>query len=504
MRRTTSRRALLAAGPAGATALALPQLARAVSPREAGWTSLFDGQSLAGWTRMLAREKDEVDPTHVFGVTTMGGGPILRVSGERIGGLTSTAVLEDYHLQLEFKWGDGRFGPRAKEPRDSGLLYHGAGLPAVDTGWLESLELGMLEGGETGDFWSVPGRRSQAIRVNVEGEPIPAAQRRYGDQDLRWKRGGALHVQRKAAIAISADHERPRGAWNVLDLYCVGQAAVHVTNGKVNLAMFDLRRAEQPPEAPPDSRFPGHPVTRGQIQLQSEWAETFFRRLRWRPISALPPFAAAALPPEALPNVVSAADRKQGWRPLFDGRTLRGLRGVESVTVPANWRVEGTRLRDTGPGGDLATVEAFEDFELGFEWRLDKGANGGVFYGVDLARRPLHRHAPEYELRDNADWTDSPWKAGSLYGLAIGPSPVYPAGTWNTSRILARGDRVLHLLNGTTTASYDRSAAGLAPLLAKGPFQGAEGFGATRRGAIVFQNHGGGVELRNVRVRRPR
>src|SRR5216684_4388799 len=80
----------------------------------------------------------------------------------------------------------------------------------------------------------------------------------------------------------------------------------------------------------------------------------------------------------APPNALTAAERAAGWRLLFDGRTLRGWRGLGYDSVPtAHWVVvDGTikkiasgdvpKLPDGQPlhGGDLMTVDTFGDFEL--------------------------------------------------------------------------------------------------------------------------------------------
>src|SRR2546427_3579376 len=82
-------------------------------------------------------------------------------------------------------------------------------------------------------------------------------------------------------------------------------------------------------------------------------------------------------------NVLTAAERAAGWRLLFDGRTLKGWRGLGYDSVPtAHWVVvDGAikkiasgkvpRLPDGQPlnGGDLMTVDTFGDFELTWEWR---------------------------------------------------------------------------------------------------------------------------------------
>src|SRR2546422_5427552 len=93
-------------------------------------------------------------------------------------------------------------------------------------------------------------------------------------------------------------------------------------------------------------------------------------------------------------NVLTAAERAAGWRLLFDGRTLKGWRGLGYDSVPtAHWVVvDGAikkiasgkvpRLPDGQPlnGGDLMTVDTFGDFELTWEWRgSPPGHNGGQY-----------------------------------------------------------------------------------------------------------------------------
>lgn len=249
---------------------------------EAPWTTLFNGRDLTGWEITLGHsgnEPDPRDPTQVFRVVQEDGEPALRVSGAGLGGIRTTGTYENYHLELEFKWGEKRFPPRANEPRDSGLLYHGI-LPANrDTGWIESLELGILEGGETGDFWSVPGVHGQRIVVDVRGDDIPEAQRRYGDQAIRFNPRGKPFIGVSSGILNFPDREKPRGEWNRLELICLGSTALHVANGRVNLALTNARRKINGRE---------EPVTRGYLQLQCEGAETFFRRLRLRSVEAIP------------------------------------------------------------------------------------------------------------------------------------------------------------------------------------------------------------------------
>lgn len=268
----------------------LPLLAgcQTTSTRPGPWRSLFNRRDLSGWVIDLGHppgQADTRDPRSVFQVVETDGEAAIRVSGEGLGGLRTTEEFGNYHLELQFKWGELRFPPRLTEPRDSGLLYHGLPDPNPETGWIESLELGLLEGGETGDFWSVPGIHGQRIVVDIRGQDIPVPQRRYADQAIRFDPQGRWYRGVSAGILNSADREFPRGQWNTVELMCVGQTAVHFLNGQVNLALTHARRRVDGRE---------EPVTRGLLQLQSEGAETYFRRIRVRPLPEIPPHVLAA------------------------------------------------------------------------------------------------------------------------------------------------------------------------------------------------------------------
>src|SRR5262245_9824092 len=163
---------------------------------DGGWVSLFNARDLTGWETSLGTPAGgegplgvSRDPKHVFQVVVEDGEPAIRISGEVLGGLTTKEGFGNYRLQLEFKWGERRFPPRADLPRDSGLLYHGVDGYNPATGWIESLEFGILEGGETGDFYSVPGRQGMRVLVDVQGEDIPPPDRRYPEQCIRHRPG---------------------------------------------------------------------------------------------------------------------------------------------------------------------------------------------------------------------------------------------------------------------------------------------------------------------------
>jgi hypothetical protein len=65
----------------------------------------------------------------------------------------------------------------------------------------------------------------------------------------------------------------------VVELYAVGQTAVHVNNGIPNMVLTGLRRKVDGKE---------EPLTKGKLQLQSEGAEVFYRNIQIRKIDKIP------------------------------------------------------------------------------------------------------------------------------------------------------------------------------------------------------------------------
>src|SRR5262245_48826216 len=111
--------------------LSVPGLAEPPA-KDSEWIELFNGRDFAGWETSLGvptggSEPIGVgrDPEGIFRVVEEDGAPAIRISGETIGGLTTLDEFENFHLELEFKWGEARYASRAELPRDSGLLYHG-------------------------------------------------------------------------------------------------------------------------------------------------------------------------------------------------------------------------------------------------------------------------------------------------------------------------------------------------------------------------------------------
>jgi len=208
------------------------------------------------------------------------------------------------------------------------------------------------------------------------------------------------------------------------------------------------------------------------------------------------------------PNTLTAAEKKDGWKLLFDGTTTNGWRGFKKDTVPAGWKAVDGALTRVDKAGDLITTDKYADFDLTFEWRIAKNGNSGVFYHV--AEAPdldtVYRTGPEYQLIDNEGHPDAKngpdrW-AGANYALnAPTKSETRPIGEWNQSRIVVKGPHVEHWLNGTKVVEYELWSPDWKARVAKSKFNTMPRYGMEKTGYIALQDHGNEVAFRNMKIK---
>lgn len=231
---------------------------------------LFNGLDFDGWYTFLQNRGRNNDPKNVF--TVQDG--MIKISGEEWGCITTHAEYENYSLVVEFKWGGLTFQPRIDKARDSGLLLHSQGEDGSSQGiWIHSIECQIIEGG-TGDFIVVGDgsdqfKISSTVALEKQGnsfifqpdghiETIQQGRINWFGRDPGWT--DVLGYQGKN------DVENPFGEWNTVE--CIaedGQLSIFLNGTLVNRAT----------DVKPD---------KGRIQIQSEGAEIFFRRVDLTPL----------------------------------------------------------------------------------------------------------------------------------------------------------------------------------------------------------------------------
>ena len=231
---------------------------------------LFNGKDLNGWYTYLKDRGRDQDPKQVFTVTD----GVLRISGEEYGCITSLEEYENYHLYVEFKWGEKTWGARTDKARDSGVLVHSVGEDGAYGGmWMHSIECQMIEGG-TGDILVVGDGSEQFLATctvapemsagchvyQPDGQPatIHSGRVNWYGRDPEWKDAKDFRGER--------DVEKPVGEWNLLECVADGETLTVMLNGVVVNKCLKV----QP--------------NKGRIQIQSEGAELFVRRVDLIPL----------------------------------------------------------------------------------------------------------------------------------------------------------------------------------------------------------------------------
>jgi hypothetical protein len=237
---------------------------------------LFDGKSLDGCYTWL-KESGREDPRHVLRVTD----GQIHITGDGMGSLITRDSYRDYHLVLEYRWGEKAWHDREHAARDSGLLIHSNGSDGGFRGtWMPSIEVQIIEGG-VGDFILVNGN-------DQRGKPVPISltcnARHDQNGQVIWQANGPAETfdaknrhrinwfgrdpEWKDTIGFRGAHDvdKPHGQWNRLDVFADGDRVRIFVNG---IQVNEARNVS------PSS---------GRLQLQSELAEIYFRRWELYPL----------------------------------------------------------------------------------------------------------------------------------------------------------------------------------------------------------------------------
>lgn len=216
-------------------------------------------------------------------------------------------------------------------------------------------------------------------------------------------------------------------------------------------------------------------------------------------------FAPAAA---AAPNQLTAAEKSAGWTLLFDGKTTNGWRVYNKKGAAINgWTVvDGTlHCQSKVKGDNIITEKQFNDFELAWEWKLLPKGNNGVKYFVTEARPKSP--GPEYQMIDDAGHPDGklgPDRQTASFYEVLPPAadkPLRKPGEWNESKIVVRGKKVEHWLNGRNVLSFEMGSDAVKAGIADSKFKNEAGFGDKIVGHIMLTYHQDDCWYRNIKIR---
>ena len=214
-------------------------------------------------------------------------------------------------------------------------------------------------------------------------------------------------------------------------------------------------------------------------------------------------------------NQISRKEAKEGWSLLFNGVSFDGWRGINKQAFPSDgWKIENGMIHKTAvKGGDIITIRKYGNFILDWEWKMvSQGGNSGVKYIVNERKGDTggYGYGLEYQILDDQDYikkgqmkTNDYHTMGALYEL-YPPSPdkkPNPLGEWNKSRIVSKGSKVEHWLNGKLILECDRGSDDFKNKIAQSKFKNVEGYGIMPEGHILLQYHDSEIYFRNIKIR---
>ena len=283
------------------------------------------------------------------------------------------------------------------------------------------------------------------------------------DPDFHKIGSGGLYNNQKNPSKPLVLADNPIGQWNTFRIKMIGEkVTVHLNNKLVvdNTILENYWDRKQPI------------FSAGPIDLQCHGNPIHFRNIFIREIH-----------------------RPKEFRSLFNGGDLTGWKGDTKGYVVENDVIV------CKPGGNLYTIDEFDNFIFHFEFKLPSGANNGLGIRTGFPSHAAYE-AMELQILDNTSPKYSklqPYQYhGSIYGVVPAKTGyLNPVGQWNFQEVIAVNNHIIVNLNGHTIVDADIKKASTPKTI-----DGQDHPGLLRpKGHFAFLGHGDVVEFRNIKVK---
>ncbi|MDI9603992.1 MAG: DUF1080 domain-containing protein [Bacteroidota bacterium] len=293
--------------------------------------------------------------------------------------------------------------------------------------------------------------------------------------------GGLYNNQQNPSKPLKVADQKV-GEWNTFRIRMIGDRVSVWLNGELVTDNVILENYW-------DRSQPIFPVE--QIELQAHGSKVAYRDIYIKEIERVQPYT------------LSKEEEKEGFTVLFDGTHMHHWTGnTTDYFIEDGVMVVEPKSNSRGWTRNLYTKEQYDNFVFRFEFMLTPAANNGLgirtstegdaaYVGMEL--QILDNEAPVYEKLQPYQYH------GSVYGVIPAKRGyLKPIGEWNYQEVIANGDRITVILNGTTIVDGDIREASK-----DGTMDGKEHPGLLNEsGHIAFLGHGSKLKFRHIRVKR--
>ena len=212
-------------------------------------------------------------------------------------------------------------------------------------------------------------------------------------------------------------------------------------------------------------------------------------------------------------NTLTRKEIKEGWVLLFNGANTDGWRGYNMDKLPSAWKAIDGTLMSAGEGGDIGgdiiTLQQYENFDFMLDWKLAPEGNSGILYHI-VEGPELHStyySGPEYQIIDDIGFPGGvgPFNStGADYAMTPADTimkVLHPVGSWNSSRIVFDHGKVTHYLNGKKIVEFTAWSEDWYSKVESGKWNNYPSYGLAKTGYIGLQDHGSKIWFKNIKVR---